>query len=60
MVLFHCMKLNGGALWEQATSWKLEEAIQLFFVGNEGGLVAAPSQSPAAENVNTLADQNTG
>ncbi|KAK4597079.1 hypothetical protein RGQ29_014900 [Quercus rubra] len=44
----------------QATSWKLEEAIQLFFVGNEGGLVAAPSQSPAAENVNTLADQNTG
>ncbi|KAL0005046.1 hypothetical protein SO802_012607 [Lithocarpus litseifolius] len=44
----------------QATSWKLEEAIQLFFVGNEGGPVVAPSQSPAAENVNTLADQNTG
>ncbi|KAF3945498.1 hypothetical protein CMV_028133 [Castanea mollissima] len=43
----------------QATSWKLEEAIQLFFVGNEGGPVVAPSQSPAAENVNTLADQNT-
>lgn len=54
------MKLNGGALWEQATSWKLEDAIQLFFVGNEGGPVVAPSQSPAAENVNTLADQNTG
>ncbi|KAL4638130.1 hypothetical protein ACB092_03G128000 [Castanea dentata] len=44
----------------QATSWKLEEAIQLFFVGNEGGPVVAPSQSPAPENVNTLADQNTG
>ncbi|XP_030959963.1 plant UBX domain-containing protein 7 [Quercus lobata] len=44
----------------QATSWKLEEAIQLFFVGNEGVPVVAPSQSPAAENVNTLADQNTG
>ncbi|KAM3705628.1 hypothetical protein ACB094_03G095300 [Castanea mollissima] len=43
----------------QATSWKLEEAIQLFFVGNEGGPVVAPSQSPAAENVNTLADENT-
>ncbi|XP_065617724.1 plant UBX domain-containing protein 7 isoform X2 [Quercus suber] len=44
----------------QATSWKLEEAIQLFFVGNEGGPVVAPSQSPAAEHVDTLADQNTG
>ena len=27
-------------LWVQATSWKLEEAIQLFFVGNENGLGA--------------------
>ena len=57
----HCMKLNGGALlWEQATSWKLEEAIQLFFVVDEGGPIVASSQSPASENVNYLADQNTG
>ncbi|XP_050275727.1 plant UBX domain-containing protein 7-like [Quercus robur] len=44
----------------QATSWKLEEAIQLFFVVDEGGPIVASSQSPASENVNYLADQNTG
>ena len=55
------MKLNGGALlWEQATSWKLEEAIQLFFVVDEGGPILASSQSPESENVNYLADHNTG
>ena len=55
------MKLNGGALlWEQATSWKLEEAIQLFFVVDEGGPIVASSQYPASENVNYLADHNTG
>ncbi|GMY18049.1 plant UBX domain-containing protein 7 [Fagus crenata] len=43
----------------QATSWKLEEAIQLFFVGNDGGPVVTSSQPPAAENVNFSADQNT-
>ncbi|KAL0004170.1 hypothetical protein SO802_011731 [Lithocarpus litseifolius] len=43
----------------QATSWKLEEAIQLFFVGDEGGPIVASSQSPASENVNYLADHNT-
>jgi hypothetical protein len=53
------MELTGGALWEQATSWKLEEAIQLFFVGNDGGPVVTSSQPPAAENVNFSADQNT-
>ncbi|XP_015894280.1 plant UBX domain-containing protein 7 isoform X2 [Ziziphus jujuba] len=45
----------------QATSWKLEEAIQLFYVGNEGGAVAAsPSQSPPTENFDALADQTSG
>ncbi|XVF43510.1 hypothetical protein PTKIN_Ptkin02bG0045400 [Pterospermum kingtungense] len=33
----------------QATSWKLDEAIQLFYVGNEGGVVASSSESPAVE-----------
>ncbi|KAK4264082.1 hypothetical protein QN277_029419 [Acacia crassicarpa] len=39
----------------QATSWKLEEAIQLFLIGNEGG--AGPqlssSHNPHAENVDS-------
>ncbi|GAB4847814.1 hypothetical protein Ancab_026876 [Ancistrocladus abbreviatus] len=43
----------------QATSWKLEEAIQLFYVGNEGGMVASSSYSPPAENIAPLADQNS-
>ncbi|KAF5176221.1 Plant ubx domain-containing protein [Thalictrum thalictroides] len=30
----------------QATSWQLEEAIQLFFVGNEGGVSASSSYLP--------------
>lgn len=34
----------------QATSWKLEEAIQLFFVGNEGGLGASSLYSSPLEN----------
>ncbi|GAB2279757.1 hypothetical protein Dimus_014396 [Dionaea muscipula] len=34
----------------QATSWKLEEAIQLFYVGSEGGLTASSSQSASADN----------
>ncbi|KAI7738571.1 hypothetical protein M8C21_008391 [Ambrosia artemisiifolia] len=29
----------------QATSWKLEEAIQLFYVGNDGGAAAAAATS---------------
>ncbi|XP_057543715.1 plant UBX domain-containing protein 7 isoform X1 [Amaranthus tricolor] len=37
----------------QATSWKLEEALQLFYVGNESGIVAsssffAPEESAAS------------
>ncbi|GER28725.1 UBX domain-containing protein [Striga asiatica] len=31
----------------QATGWKLEEAIQLFYVGNEGGFASASVHSPA-------------
>lgn len=39
----------------QATSWKLEEAIQLFYIGNEGG--AAPSfNSPQLGNDALLGD----
>ncbi|XP_028752586.1 plant UBX domain-containing protein 7 isoform X1 [Neltuma alba] len=36
----------------QATSWKLEEAIQLFLIGNEGGAgpQLSPSHNPPAEN----------
>ncbi|KAF9677513.1 hypothetical protein SADUNF_Sadunf08G0115500 [Salix dunnii] len=33
----------------QATSWKLEDAIQLFYIGNEGGLVASASHPPPTE-----------
>eukprot|EP00258_Populus_trichocarpa_P007167 XP_002311564.3 plant UBX domain-containing protein 7 [Populus trichocarpa] len=33
----------------QATSWKLEDAIQLFYVGNEGGVVASASHPPQTE-----------
>ncbi|OAY25414.1 plant UBX domain-containing protein 7 isoform X2 [Manihot esculenta] len=44
----------------QATSWKLDEALQLFYVGNEGGPVASVSHSPPADNANTLAEENTG
>ncbi|XP_007045357.2 PREDICTED: plant UBX domain-containing protein 7 isoform X1 [Theobroma cacao] len=44
----------------QATSWKLDEAIQLFYVGNEGGVVASSSESPALENVDSWASQNSG
>ncbi|KAF2305751.1 hypothetical protein GH714_008031 [Hevea brasiliensis] len=45
---------------QQATSWKLEEALQLFYVGNEAGPVASVSHSPPTENANTWADENTG
>uniref|UniRef100_A0A5B7B8F9 UBX domain-containing protein n=1 Tax=Davidia involucrata TaxID=16924 RepID=A0A5B7B8F9_DAVIN len=44
----------------QATSWKLEEAIQLFYVGNEGGAAASSSYSPPLENDSPLPDQSSG
>ncbi|CAM8938877.1 unnamed protein product [Rhodiola kirilowii] len=34
----------------QATGWRLEEAIQLFYVGNEGGPMVADPNSPPSEN----------
>ncbi|KAL8172318.1 hypothetical protein V2J09_024122 [Rumex salicifolius] len=43
----------------QATSWKLEEAIQLFYVGNEGGLATSSSSFPPAENIAPMDDQNS-
>ncbi|KAK3222369.1 hypothetical protein Dsin_009394 [Dipteronia sinensis] len=46
----------------QATSWKLEEAIQLFYVGNESGVMPSTSalaaHSPIEENPNLSADQS--
>lgn len=55
----------GAKVWilvrEQATGWKLEEAIQLFYVGHEGAAVAPPtSHSPPTENFDALADQPSG
>ncbi|XP_012072428.1 plant UBX domain-containing protein 7 isoform X2 [Jatropha curcas] len=44
----------------QATSWKLEEALQLFYVGNDVGPVASASHSPPTENANPWADENAG
>ncbi|KAF7813001.1 plant UBX domain-containing protein 7 [Senna tora] len=46
----------------QATSWKLEEAIQLFYIGNEsgaGGVLASSSSShaPPAAKVDTWTNQ---
>lgn len=34
----------------QASSWRLEEAIQLFYVGNDGGATASSVYSPPVEN----------
>ncbi|XP_052204445.1 plant UBX domain-containing protein 7 isoform X2 [Diospyros lotus] len=42
-----------------ATSWKLEEALQLFYVGNEGGTMASYLHSPPKENDRPPADQNS-
>lgn len=42
----------------QATSWKLEEAIQLFYVGNEGGTESSSSYFPPLENEIPLAEQS--
>ncbi|KAH9735316.1 Plant UBX domain-containing protein 7 [Citrus sinensis] len=42
----------------QATSWKLDEAILLFFAVNEADATAPPSYSALAENANSRPDQN--
>uniref|UniRef100_A0A1D1XQF1 UBX domain-containing protein 7 n=1 Tax=Anthurium amnicola TaxID=1678845 RepID=A0A1D1XQF1_9ARAE len=51
----------------QATSWKLEEAVQLFYVGNDGGGAAAPlptSSSPLQDDPgdkeSAVANENMG
>ncbi|XP_025626162.1 plant UBX domain-containing protein 7 isoform X3 [Arachis hypogaea] len=41
----------------QATSWKLEEALQLFLIGNDAGSLPPPSHSPPLENVESWTDQ---
>ncbi|XP_051144544.1 plant UBX domain-containing protein 7 isoform X2 [Andrographis paniculata] len=40
----------------QATGWKLEEAIQLFYVGNEGGFAPPSAPSPPWESEQPLND----
>lgn len=45
-------------MWVQATNWKLEEAIQLFYVGNEGGGAASSSYSAPLENDRPLPDES--
>jgi hypothetical protein len=45
----------------QATSWKLEEALQLFLIGSETGAVQVPapaSFTPPLENVDSFNDQS--
>ncbi|OVA03630.1 UBX [Macleaya cordata] len=44
----------------QATSWKLEEAIQLFYIGNENGVLASSSYTAPAEYIPPLPDQTSG
>ncbi|KAF6174624.1 hypothetical protein GIB67_006276 [Kingdonia uniflora] len=44
----------------KATDWKLEDAIQLFYVGNEGGGFASSSYPPAAADFPPLPDQKSG
>ncbi|KAL3510266.1 hypothetical protein ACH5RR_029667 [Cinchona calisaya] len=40
----------------QATSWKLEDAIQLFYIGNEGVAATSSAQLPQLESDVLLAD----
>ncbi|CAK8562059.1 unnamed protein product [Lathyrus sativus] len=45
----------------QATSWKLEEALQLFLIGSESGVVLPPAPSsftPPLENIESYTDQS--
>ncbi|KAJ4961060.1 hypothetical protein NE237_020970 [Protea cynaroides] len=44
----------------QATSWKLEEAIQLFYLGNEGGGLPSSSYSSPTEIASPLPAQSLG
>jgi len=38
------------SFYQQATSWKLEEAIQLFYIGNEGGMLQSGTHTQPASN----------
>lgn len=42
----------------EATSWKLEEAIQLFYLGNESGITTSSAQSERWETDVPLVDPN--
>ncbi|KVH88295.1 plant UBX domain-containing protein 7-like isoform X2 [Cynara cardunculus var. scolymus] len=44
----------------QATNWKLEEAIQLFYVGNEVGAASLSPYIPPLENEAVISDQGLG
>lgn len=44
----------------QATSWKLEEAIQLFYVGSEGGVLPSATHSQPESNEHAAADLSWG
>lgn len=44
----------------QATNWKLEEAIQLFYVGNEVGAASLSPYIPPLENGAVISDQSLG
>ncbi|KAJ9554126.1 hypothetical protein OSB04_018171 [Centaurea solstitialis] len=44
----------------QATNWKLEEAIQLFYVGNEAGAASLSPYIPPIENEAVISDQSLG
>lgn len=36
--------------YQQATSWKLDEAIQLFYIGNEGGMLPSGTDTLPESN----------
>ncbi|MCL7029208.1 hypothetical protein MKW94_025335, partial [Papaver nudicaule] len=44
----------------QATNWNLEEALQLFYVGNDNGAFASSSVAPPEQSGSPLADQSPG
>lgn len=60
MLLICGLWTKSGKLQKQATSWNLEEAIQLFYIGNESGPVASSPYSPPIEEVSATADQSSG
>ena len=56
------VRVSDSVVKIQATSWKLEEAIQLFYVGHEGlGPVAAGSApiEPPREGFDALPEQTS-